>query len=116
MNVTINYLPGFKNIVDDYLNRNFLRARFMETTRFCSYFNYDFAECKTMENLRKSWGENNVTTVFKKYLPFIFTEDNLLKINFKNKVLLIVPKSLRYEIISLSHCEWYTEAVPGGVL
>ena len=53
---------------------------------------------------------------FKKYLPFIFTEDNLLKINFKNKVLLIVPKSLRYEIISLSHCEWYTEAVPGGVL
>ena len=32
----------------------------------------------------------------------------MLKINFKSKVLLVVPKSLRYEIISLSHHEWYS--------
>ena len=45
---------------------------------------------------------------FKKYLPFIFIEDNVLKFKFKNKVLLVVPKSLRNEIISLSHSEWYS--------
>ena len=39
---------------------------------------------------------------------FIFIEDNVLKIKFKNKALLVVPKSLRYEIISLSHSEWYS--------
>ena len=32
----------------------------------------------------------------------------MLKIKFKNKVLLVVPKSLRYEKISLSHSEWYS--------
>ena len=31
-----------------------------------------------------------------------------MNIRFKNKVLLVVPKSLRYEIISLSHSEWYS--------
>ena len=36
--------------------------------------------------------KSHVTKAFKKYLPFIFNEDNALKINFKNKVLLVVPK------------------------
>ena len=39
---------------------------------------------------------------------FVFIEDNEFKINFKNKILLVVPKSLRNEIISLSHYEWYS--------
>ena len=32
----------------------------------------------------------------------------MLKIKLTNKVLLVVPKSLTYEIISLSHSEWYS--------
>ena len=64
-----------------------------------------------LENLYKAIEENHkeksyVTKAFKKYLPFIFIEDNVSKIKFKNKVLLVVPKSLRYEITSLSHSEW----------
>ena len=59
--------------------------------------------------IEENYKENRyVTKSFKKYLPFIFTEDDVLKIKFKNKVLLVVPKSLRYEIISLSHSEWYS--------
>ena len=66
-----------------------------------------------LETLFKAIEENHneesyVTKAFKKYLPFIFIEDNALKIKFENKVLLVVPKSLRYEIISLSHSEWYS--------
>ena len=68
---------------------------------------------RELEPLFKAIEENHkensyVTKAFKKYLPFIFIEDNVLKIKFKNKVLLVVPKSLRYEIISLSHSEWYS--------
>ena len=56
--------------------------------------------------IEENYKENRyVTKPFKKYLPFIFTEDDVLKVKFKNKVLLVVPKSLRYEIISLSHSE-----------
>ena len=39
-------------------------------------------------------GNSYVAKAFKKYIPFIFIEDNVLKIKFKNKVLLVVPKSL----------------------
>ena len=49
-----------------------------------------------------------VIEAFQKYLIFVFIEDNEFKINFKNKILLVVPKSLRNEIISLSHYEWYS--------
>ena len=38
---------------------------------------------------------------FQKYLIFVFTEDNEFKINFKNNILLVVPKSLRNETIRL---------------
>ena len=56
-----------------------------------------------LEPLFKAIEENHkengyVTKALKKYLPFIFIEDNVLKIKFKNKVLLVVPKSLRYKI------------------
>ena len=67
---------------------------------------------RELEPLFKAIEENDkensyVTKAFKKYLPFIFIED-VLNIKFKNKALLVVPKSLRYEIISLSHGEWYS--------
>ena len=46
-----------------------------------------------MEEIEESHKEkSHVTKAFKKYLPFTFIEDNALKINFKNKVLLVVPK------------------------
>ena len=52
-----------------------------------------------LETLFKAIEENHkekiyVTKAFKKYLPFIFIED-VLKTKFKNKFLLVVPKSLR---------------------
>ena len=48
---------------------------------------------KAMEEIEENHKEkSHVTKAFKKYLPFTFIEDNALKINFKNKVLLVVPK------------------------
>ena len=43
-------------------------------------------------------GKSYVTKAFKKYLPFIFIENNALKINFKNKVLLVVPKIWNFTV------------------
>ena len=131
MNVKIDYLPGFKNIVADYLSRNLqeqdpwkplnsfhISSITLQNDSFLSEFINIMYNDGELENLVKAIEENHkeksyvhkeksyVTKAFKKYLPFIFIEDNVLKIKFKNKVLLVVPKSLRYEITSLSHSEW----------
>ena len=126
MNVKIDYLPGFKNIVADYLSRNLqeqdpwkplnsfhISSITLQNDSFLSEFINIMHNDGELENLFKAIEENHkkksyVTKAFKKYLPFIFIEDNVLKIKFKNKVLLVVPKSLRYEITSLSHSEWYS--------
>ena len=126
MNVKINYLPGFKNIVTDYLSRNLqkqdpwkplnsfhISSITLQNDSFLSEFINRIHNDGELEPLFKAIEENHkengyVTKALKKYLPFIFIEDNVLKIKFKNKVLLVVPKSLRYEIISLSHSEWYS--------
>ena len=71
----------------------------MQNDSFLSEFinlMYNDAE---LEALFKAIEENHkekiyVTKTFKKYLPFIFIED-VLKTKFKNKFLLVVPKSLR---------------------
>ena len=128
INAKIDYLPGFKNIVADYLSRNLQEQdpwkplnsfHISDITKQNDYFLSEFINIMLLyndgelETLFKGIEENHneesyVTKAFKKYLPFIFIEDNVLKIKFKNKVLLVVPKSLRYEIISLSHSEWYS--------
>ena len=126
MNVKIDYLPGFKNIVADYLSRNLqeqdpwkplnsfhISSITLQNDSFLSEFINIMHNDGELENLFKAIVENHkeksyVAKAFKKYLPFIFIEDNVSKIKFKNKVLLVVPKSLRYEIISLSHSEWYS--------
>ena len=127
MNVKINYLPGFKNIVADYLGRNLqeqdpwkplnsfhISNITLEDDYLVSKFINLMHNGAELETLFKDIEENHkekiyVTKTFKKYLSFIFIED-VLKIKFKNKFLLVVPKSLRYEIISwkLSHSEWYS--------
>ena len=118
MNVKITYLPGFKNIIADYLSRNLqkqdpwkplnsfhISSITLQHDSFLSEFITLIHNDGELEPLFKAIEENYkgnscVAKVFKKYLPFIFIEDNVLKIKFKNKVLLVVPKSLRYEIIS----------------
>ena len=119
MNVKINYLPGLAN----YLIRNLQKqdpwkpldsfhtsSITLQNDFFLSEFINLMHNDRELEPLFKAIEENHkensyVAKAFKKYLPFVFIEDNVLKIKFKNKVLLVVPKSLRYEINSLSHSE-----------
>ena len=65
---------------------------------FSEFINLMYNDAE-LETLFKAIEENHkekiyVTKAFKKYLPFIFIED-VLKTKFKNKFLLVVPKSLR---------------------
>ena len=119
MNVKINYLPGLAN----YLIRNLQKqdpwkpldsfhtsSITLQNDFFLSEFINLMHNDRELEPLFKAIEENHkensyVAKAFKKYLPFVFIEDNVLKIKFKNKVLLVVPKSLRYEINSFSHSE-----------
>ena len=124
MNVKINYLPGFKDIVASHLSRNLpkqdpwkplnsfhISSFNLQNDSFLSEFINLMYNDRELEPLFKAVEENHkensyVTKAFKKYLPFIFIEDDELRIKFKNKVLLAVLKSLRHEIISLIHSEW----------
>ena len=113
MNVKINYLPGFKNIVADYLSRNLHKQNpwkplnsfhtssiTLQNDSFISEFINLMHNDRELEPLFKAIEENHkensyVTKAFNKYEPFIFIKDNVLKIKFKNKVLLVIPKPLR---------------------
>ena len=119
MNVKINYLPGLAY----YLIRNLQKqdpwkpldsfhtsSITLQNDFFLSEFINLMYNDRELEPLFKAIEENHkensyVAKAFKKYLPFVFIEHNVLKIKFKNKVLLVVPKSLRYEINSFSHSE-----------
>ena len=108
MNVKINYLPGFKNIVADYLSPNLqkqdpwrplnsfhISSITLQHDSFLSEFITPMHNDGELEPLFKAIKENHkensyVAKAFKKYLPFVSIEDNVLKIKFKNKV---VPKT-----------------------
>ena len=105
MNRKVNYLPVSDSLSSNLqkqdpwkpLNSFHISSITLQNDSFRSELINLMDNGGKLEPLFKAIEENHkensyVTKVFEKYLPFIYTVDNVLKIKFKNKVLLVVPK------------------------
>ena len=121
MNVKLIYIEGKNNIVSDYFSRNFesvkewkvincslLSLEAFNNSELISIQQNDIELISVFNFLCAKLNKDHVFEQYRKYLHDLFIEYGVLKINFRDRKLIVVPEELRHEILNLHHSKWFS--------